>query len=283
MEHHFFSNPAVHIDKVVLQVKDITRSLEFYTAVLGLKVQKKNPETVELSADGVHSILSIRTNNEIVPKDEHAAGLYHFAILLPERSDLGRLLAHLMKEGIQQGGADHLVSEALYFEDPDGNGIEVYHDRPSAKWSWKDGRVGMTTEPLDAGSLLSERHGHWSGMPEKARIGHIHLHVSNLDDARTFYVEGLGFQVVADSIPQALFLSDRGYHHHIGLNTWKGEGAPAPSSTSTGLRYFDLVLPGRSAVDETTERLHALGYRSTGKDTPMFLDPSGNRVRLVTN
>ncbi|MDY0395143.1 VOC family protein [Virgibacillus halophilus] len=133
-------------------------------------------------------------------------------------------MRHILQSGQQLGAADHLVSEALYFSDPDGNGIEVYHDRPSNLWQWENRQVSMTTDPLDANDILAEPDIAWQGLPEHTLMGHIHLHVSDLEEAEAFYVQGLGFRI-ATTYPGALFLSTADYHHHIGLNVWNGNGA----------------------------------------------------------
>lgn len=173
--------------------------------------------------------------------------MYHFALLLPSRNDLARILRHFIQIRYPlQGASDHLVSEAIYLADPDGNGIEIYSDRPSAAWNWENGEVEMATVPLDAENLLAEGDGEaWTGLPSNTLMGHIHLHVSELQKTEEFYIQGLGFNIVNRYGRQALFISTGGYHHHIGLNTWNGVGAPAPLENSVGLKRFSLVLPNK--------------------------------------
>jgi catechol 2,3-dioxygenase len=191
-----------------------------------------------------------------------------------------------------QGAADHLVSEALYLADPDGNGIEIYADRPPSAWPRRDGQLQMATEPLDAPGLLTELADDgrpWEGLPPQTRIGHIHLHVADLKQAEDFYCRGLGFDLVTHyppqqmtkSSPSALFISAGGYHHHIGLNTWAGRGAPPPPPSSVGLRFYTLYLPNREELKQVAQNLKATGveYEDTG-DAISVHDPSGNHVRL---
>lgn len=173
------------------------------------------------------------------------------------------------------------MSEALYITDPDGNGIEVYSDRPSTDWKWANGEVAMGTDPLDGNDLLEESNGEWSVMPAGTLMGHIHLHVSDLRNTEEFYMQGLGFTVV-NRYAGALFTSTGGYHHHIGLNIWNGVGAPAPKENSVGLNWYTLVFANDEARDKVMERLKGIGAVVTEKEEfYVVTDPSGNEIHLV--
>ncbi|MCD5323306.1 VOC family protein [Pontibacillus chungwhensis] len=280
MERTFFQDPAIRVGEVALKVQDLEKSKTFYTSILGLKVIEEDKTRVVLSSDGITPLVRIEQPELIEPKDRREAGLYHFAILLPNRKDLATFIYHLSENGIRLGAADHLVSEALYFDDPDGNGIEVYHDRPTHQWKREDQQIVMTVEPLDGDSILSELNGEkWKGMPEETVIGHIHLHVRDLQAAKDFYCKGLGFQTTFDQLDKALFISTAGYHHHIGLNTWKGEKAESPSTNRVGLQHYSLIFPGLEARQEAIYRLESLGYR-VNEDRMLIHDPTGNVIKL---
>ena len=202
---------------------------------------KKNADKVVLTADGKTPLLIIEQPENVTPKEPHRSGLYHFALLLPKRADLGAIIKHFMQHNVRIGASDHLVSEALYLSDPDGNGIEIYTDRDPSVWSWENGKVAMSTDPLDGESIIAESAGQtWDGLPAGTVMGHVHLHVAHLPETEKFY-NALGFEVVTN-YPQALFMSNGKYHHHIGLNTWNGEGAPRPSDRECGTSIIYTYL-----------------------------------------
>ncbi|MEK3805555.1 VOC family protein [Bacillus sp. FSL H8-0547] len=279
----FHHAPNTYTGEVRIKVKDLKRSLAFYKEVIGFNVQNETEHTAELTADGKNVLLSIEQRPNIAPKQQGTTGLYHFALLLPDRSDLGRVLQHLVNLNIPLGASDHQVSEALYLNDPDGNGIEIYSDRDASKWIWQGSQVAMTTETLDAQDVLAEAKGElWLSLPENTVMGHVHLHVSSLKETEAFYDQGLGFKTVARYGRQAMFMSTGGYHHHLGLNTWAGEGAPAPDSQSAGLEWFTLIYPDADALEQAVARLKNMGAKTFIEDgTVMTADPSGNRIRLT--
>ncbi|OXS61444.1 catechol 2,3-dioxygenase [Bacillus sp. V-88] len=279
---NFHKEPHTFVGEVSLIVQDLKRSISFYKDVIGFKVLEESDKRASLTVDGTHSLLSIEELEETFPKEPRTTGLYHFALLLPSREDLGKVLAHLIKLNIQLGSSDHLVSEALYLSDPDGNGIEIYRDRPSSEWTWHDDQVEMTVNPIDARGILAEAEGEaWNGLPAGTVMGHIHLHVSDLKSAEEFYGKGLGFNVVSRFGNQALFISTGGYHHHIGLNTWKGVGAPAPSENSVGLNWFTLHFPNEDKRKSIIHSLEAMGATIKEHDGKILtVDPSGNRIYL---
>ncbi|WP_423407893.1 VOC family protein [Heyndrickxia sp. MSNUG] len=280
---NFHKPPVTFVGQVNLKVQDLQRSLTFYKDVIGFKVYEQTEKSAKLTADGKTVLLSIEQPEDVIPKQGRTAGLYHFALLLPERADLGRVLKHLLQVGYPlQGASDHLVSEALYLADPDGNGIEIYTDRPASEWEWKDSSVVMATEAMDAESVLAEgMPGSWDGLPEGTVMGHIHLHVSELVKTEEFYTKGLGFEVVSRYGPQALFISTGKYHHHIGLNTWNGVGAPVPPANSVGLESYTLMLSNEESVKETVAQLEKIGAAVTDVNGSFVTsDPSGNRIIL---
>ncbi|MFN7251542.1 MAG: VOC family protein [Anaerobacillus sp.] len=279
---NFHCDPITYISQVNLKVQNIERSIIFYKEVIGFKVLEQSERTAKLTADGKSVLLSIEQPDDVVPRQGRTTGLYHFALLLPTRSDLAKIVLHFEKIGVQLGSSDHLVSEALYLSDPDGNGIEIYVDRDPSEWNWNNGEVEMTVDPLNFSDLLSYgKLQSWKGLPAETVIGHIHLHVSELKRTEEFYIKGLGFEVVNRFGTQALFISDGKYHHHIGLNTWNGVGAPTPPPNSVGLQLFTLMLSSEEKKNKIIAQLKAVGASVTEENGSIVTtDPSGNRIRL---
>jgi catechol 2,3-dioxygenase len=251
-----------HLGRVRLQVSDLDRSIRYYEQVLGLRILERRAGEAVLG-DQVSNAplveLRERPGANPVRRRGHL-GLFHFAILLPDRAALGRLLRHLASIDAQVGASDHLVSEALYLHDPDGLGIEVYADRARSSWLRRDGEMVVETKPLDIESVVAAGGtGPWTGMPEGTVMGHMHLHVSNLEQAAAFYRDALGLDATVWSYPGALFLSAGGYHHHLGLNTWAGEDAPRPTDTDARLLEWEMVLPA-GAVDTAAKRIEGAGH-----------------------
>lgn len=278
-------HPQTEIGRVHLEVSDLERSLNFYTELIGFQHLEGADGAATLSADGKTPLLMLTERPGARPRPRNTTGLYHFAILLPSRADLGHSLRRLIEAGYPLGSSDHLVSEALYLDDPDANGIEIYRDRPRSEWRWQDGAVAMANDPLDFEGILAaaESDGRaWQGLPARTRIGHIHLHVGDIAGAEAFYSGVLGFDVVARLAGSALFISAGGYHHHIGLNTWAGQGAPRPPAGSAGLRYYTVEVPGAAELERLTSELERAAHpvvRETGSVS--LEDPWGNGIRLV--
>ncbi|TQR20269.1 VOC family protein [Psychrobacillus vulpis] len=275
------NKPYTYVELVELKVMDLERSLSFYENIIGFKVLKKMDNKVLLTADGETALVSLEQRANLEPKQQRTTGLYHFALLLPSREDLGAILKHFIELRMPLGSADHLVSEALYLNDPDGNGIEIYRDRPDTEWTWKNDHVDMATLAIDAQGVLAEGASKkWVGLPEDTVMGHIHLHVANLDSTEKFY-RALGFEVVTP-YPGALFMATGKYHHHIGLNTWNGEGAPAAPENIVGMEAYTLVYP-------SNEELHAALESLKGIEAPLIeengvyitKDPSQNKIKLI--
>jgi catechol 2,3-dioxygenase len=276
---------ALRLGQVRLQVGDLERSLDYYTTVLGLHVQQRDSDSATLGAADGTPLVELVAEPGTRPVQPHGRlGLYHFAILLPDRPSLGRFLAHLTQTGTRIGASDHLVSEAIYLRDPDGLGIEVYADRPRSSWRHAQGQIEMATAPLDAESLLASAGGEpWTGMPAGTVMGHLHLHVADIDIASRFYHEALGLDRMVWSYPGALFLSAGGYHHHLGLNTWAGAHAASPADDEARLLHWRIVLPTSIDVRDAAQRLKSAGHQVTSADGEWIAaDPWGTRLVLAT-
>ena len=274
---------AARLGAVRLQVADLGRSLDYYHRVLGLQLLDRNAGEAALAAEGEeHPLVVLQERSGVRPVPRSGLlGLYHFAILLPDRQALGRFVAHLGTLGEHAGSADHAVSEALYLTDPDGLGIEVYADRPRSQWQHHNRELYMTTDRLDVRSLLAAAgQGSWTGMPAGTTMGHVHLHVGDLERAEAFYHRALGFDKVVWSYPGALFLSAGGYHHHLGTNTWSS-GPPA-SAGDARLLQWTIVLPAAADVADAARSLHAAEYDAQPSEAAVVsADPWGTSVCLT--
>jgi catechol 2,3-dioxygenase len=274
---------TTRLGRVRLQVTSLARSIEFYTDVLGFRLLSRRDDSADLGAHGDDGVLiELRAGAARSVPRRGRQGLFHFAILLPDRASLGRFLVHLASIGARAGASDHLVSEAIYLSDPDGLGIEVYADRPRSEWQHAGRELTMSTIALDAKGL-AEAGGDelWTGMPAGTMLGHLHLHVGSLDEARAFYHSGLGFDVIVWSYPGALFFSAGGYHHHLGTNTW-AEGQPSAADDDARLLDWEVVLPDDSAVDAARAHMESTGLVTDGVDAGFSVrDPWGTAVRVV--
>jgi catechol 2,3-dioxygenase len=269
---------------VRLQISSLEKSLDYYEHVLGFRVIERSDGLATLGVDDSNdALIELRelAGARAVPR-RGLLGLYHFAILLPDRASLGRFLSHLISLGIQPGMSDHLVSEALYLSDPDGLGIEVYADRPRAEWAVLDRQLTMATNPLDARSLIEEANGErWAGMPAGTKVGHVHLYVGDIEQAEAFYHRGLGLDKVVWSYPGALFLSAGGYHHHLGTNTWAA-GAPPASDKDARLLEWTVIVPSSEDATAAAENIKSRGYTVASSDGSWTAtDPWGTTLRLI--
>jgi catechol 2,3-dioxygenase len=268
---------GTRVGRVRLQVAGLERSIAYYETVLGLRALRalegsRDDAGAVLAPGGAEDgagenaggepLIELRESPGAAPVPRQGRlGLYHFAILVPDRAALGRFVGHLAELGLRPGASDHLVSEALYLRDPDGLGIEVYADRPRSAWRRRDGELVMATEPLDLEDVARAGAGaSWEGMPVGTTMGHVHLHVGELDLAAAFYEDALGLERTVWSYPGALFLSAGGYHHHLGLNTWAAGASPAGESEAR-LLSWDLIMPSREDVARAARRIEAAGYR----------------------
>lgn len=260
--------------RVLLQVADLERSLEYYGRVLGMvELPRPDGEAVLGAPGDDRPLVQLREHTGARPAPHGGRlGLYHYALLLPDRAALARFARHLTEIGARAGSADHAVSEAFYLQDPDGLHIEVYADRPRAEWRQRDRELLMTTDPLDLRDLLAAAgEASWSGMPAGTRVGHLHLHVGDLARAAAFYHDGLGLDRVVWSYPGALFLSAGGYHHHLGLNTWAAFAVPAAEADARLLEW-ELLLPSVRDAHAALENLAQAGHA-------IHADEHGGRVR----
>lgn len=275
---------AMHLGQVSLQVSDMARSLAYYQDVLGLRLLDHAGTVATLGAQRgsrpLVELIEVAGTQPVGPHDR--LGLYHFAILLPTRAVLGSFVQHLATIGAEAGASDHLVSEALYLRDPDGLGIEVYADRPRDAWRIEGHQLKMATDPLDVADLVRAANGApWQGMPDGTVIGHVHLHVGDIDQAAAIYHAALGLDKVVWEYPGALFMSAGGYHHHLGVNTWAGRGALPAGATDARLLAWEMVLPSRVDVEAVAASLESHGYQVTHEgDDRSARDPWGTRLRL---
>lgn len=281
---------GTRLGPVRLQIGDVGRSIAYYEATLGMRV---------LERDGSRAVLAARHDETpLVELRERPGaraapgrgrlGLYHFAILLPDRASLGRYVRYLAEIGASVGAADHLVSESLYLQDPDNLGIEVYADRPRGTWRRIGRELMMTTDPLDGPGLVREAGTTlWTGMPRGTVMGHVHLHVGDLSTAAAFYSDALGFDRTVWHYPGALFLAADGYHHHLGTNTWAGSRATPPTEQDAQLLEWTIELPDAANLDAASHSVerasHAAEWDGTGSARSFVArDPWGTPVRLRT-
>ncbi len=271
----------MQLGPVRLQVASLQRSITFYENVLGFRVLGRSGGEATLGAQGSAAPLvrlAERPGARAVPRSG-CLGLFHVAFLLPARAALGQFVKHLARAGIPAGMSDHLVSEAIYLNDPDGLGIEVYADRPRAAWRYDGAQIEMATIPLDVQSLVKAAgEATWNGAPAGTAVGHVHLHVGDLGAAEAFYHAALGLDKTVWNYPAALFLAAGGYHHHLGLNTWAA-GAPPATDEDARLIEWTLAVPGGDAATQSLEkagfsvRRDADGWRAA--------DPWGTTLHLV--
>jgi catechol 2,3-dioxygenase len=278
---------TTHLGEVSLRISNLERSIQFYTEVVGLKLLERSEKVATLTADGKQSLLRLEQLTDAVTMPVRStSGLYHFAILLPDRKSLGLALRNLAESGIEIGQGDHLVSEAFYISDPDQNGIEIYADR--ARETWKrdaDNNYIMSSDPVDVDSLFAlAANEPWQGLPAGTVIGHVHFHVRSLEESRRFYTGVLGFDIVGNfANMSALFVSAGGYHHHIGLNIWAGAGAPVNPDNATGIDYFTIIYDGKEPLEQAVEKLRQSNASIEQQGTDWFtVDPQNIRIRLTT-
>jgi catechol 2,3-dioxygenase len=275
---------ATRIGRVRLQVGDLERSIDWYEAVLGLRALRQDGGAALLAAVGDDApIVELRERaGAAAAPSGSRLGLFHYAILLPDRAALGRFAEHLAGLGVRPGASDHRVSEALYLRDADGLGIEVYADRPRSEWRHESRQLVMATDPLDVADVVRAAGGEpWTGMPAGTVIGHVHLHVGELARAEAFYHEALGLDKMVWNYPGALFLSAGGYHHHLGLNTWAA-GAPPAGEGEARLLEWEVVVPTADDVAAALASLEAAGHPVRGAvGDGMVLDPWGTALRIV--
>lgn len=268
---------STRVGRTALRVADVAGTAEFYERVVGLTVVTRGGTTATLGADGT-PLLVLEEEAGAPERDQSGTGLYHQAFRVPSRGALGDALTRVRERWRLDGASDHGFSEALYLTDPEGNGVEIYRDRPREDWPvGEDGRLRGVSAPLDLDALATEAAG-GTAAPPGTDVGHVHLEVSSTEAARAFYAETIGFDVTIDLAPSALFFSAGGYHHHVGVNTWQQRSTPAGGR---GLAWFELILPDGDAVATVAERVEASGDSVTELDGGVEItDPNGIAIRL---
>lgn len=282
----FLIHPQTTMGRVHLTVADLSRSLTYYQQGIGLELLRQEGKTAFLGT-GMVELLMLTEQPDAQPT-RGTTGLYHFALLVPSRLELARTLKHLIDtETPIYGASDHAVSEALYLTDPDGHGIEIYRDRPRDQWEFPNGKLKMVTEQFDADGVLGELKGMgagWTGLHADTRMGHVHLYVSQIPAAEAFYRDLLGFAVMARYGAGASFAAAGGYHHHLGLNTWAGVGAPPPAEDTARLLWYEIVLPDTAVLDQLIQRIEAAGLTvEMGDYGRIVADPAGNNILLIAS
>ncbi len=282
----FTIDSQMMMGRVHLTVADLDRSLTYYQQRIGLTLRRQDDRTAYLAA-GERELLILTEQPNVRPA-RRVTGLYHFALLVPSRLELARVLHHLIEtETPLVGASDHAVSEALYLTDPDGHGIEIYRDRPRDAWEYVNGNLKMVTDPFDAADVLGLLNGRsptFSGLHPDTKIGHIHLHVANIPASEQFYGDLLGLGVMARYGSSASFMAAGGYHHHLGLNTWAGVGVPPPPPDAARLLWYEILLPETAVLTQLVSRLELANIPIHQMDGGYHLtDPSGSGIRLATN
>ena len=292
MNSTFHKKPNMYVSHVQLKVSNLAQSLTYYTDIIGFKVLQNENGIAYLTFDGKTSLLSLVEVPNALPLRVGYTGLYHFALLLPSIKDLGNIVQHFIEKNVRIGASDHDVSQALYLNDPDGNGIEIYIDRDSSNWKWDTRKeVYMTTETLDFNPILAAADGTWNGLPEGTVMGHIHLSVNSIPTSQAFYTNVLNYDTVLHYGGQALFISTGHYHHHIGLNTWQSNGGEAAPENAVGLKSYTIVLNDDEYAATVKANLEAGGFAvEQFADAPQFggvqsfsvVDPNGIRIIFTT-
>jgi catechol 2,3-dioxygenase len=275
---------ATRLGQVRLQIADLDRSLAFYESVLGMRVQRREISVAVLGAPGDERPLVelVELAGARPAPRRGRLGLFHFAILLPDRPALGRFVRHLMEAGVPAGAADHLVSESLYLQDPDNLGVEIYSDRPRAEWRRVGRQLVMATDPFDFEAVANAGgSAPWAGMPAGTVMGHVHLHVGEISKASEFYSEALGFDRTVWQYPGALFLAAGGYHHHLGTNIWAGSTATPPTARDAQLLEWTIELPTADDIAAVSSSLVRAGHAPERDGQAITIhDPWGIQVRV---
>ncbi len=277
----FHMPDGTSLTNVTLRVRNLERMLDFWCAVLGLEEVAREGNTVHLAPSGRAFTLTLLHDPDAPLRPQPSIGLYHIALLLPNRASLAAAVRRLLdRNALFEGASDHGVSEALYFRDPEGNGLELYRDKPRAQWPRpsRGPGVAMTTRPLDLEALLQEAR-EARPLPPDTRLGHLHLHVPDLEEAETFFSDLLGLNVTQRSYPGARFFAVGDYHHHVGTNIWaRGRRAPAGA---TGLVSYTWQVP-EGTLERLRTHLQAQGVEiQEGKAHLELVDPTGSTVRLM--
>jgi catechol 2,3-dioxygenase len=267
---------------VELTVADLDRMQQFYERAVGLRTLERDGDRVSLGVADGEPLVELIGDPDAPPAPRRASGLFHLALLVPDRASLAQSIHRVIDSGWNfTGASDHFVSEAMYLDDPEGNGIELYRDRPREEWTYDEGELRMGTVPLDIDDLMRQLQsgGQGDGMPAGTTMGHVHLKVAEIPGSGAFYEGRLGFDVTVRTYPSALFLSAGGYHHHLGMNIWSSAGAPAPPAGTRGLRRYRVLLPDSAELERLASELDGAERDDEGVTVT---DPSGNVALLTT-
>ena len=260
----FAASAPVSVGRVGLRAKDVDALAAFYRDVVGLRELSRDAATITLGAGG-RPLLVLESDKALNADDPRSAGLFHTAFLLPARADLGRWINHAVENRIPiDGASDHLVSEALYLTDPEGNGVEIYADRDPGEWPSENGQLKMATLPMDIAGIRgsAQPDSRWQGFPDNSIVGHVHLRVGDPVTAEDWWNNEMGFDTIVKYGRDAVFLSTGGYHHHIGANAWQSRGAGRRDPGRTGLSWVEMQAKRQTAPSEK-------------------IDPWGNVIRTV--
>ncbi|WP_226535845.1 VOC family protein [Fictibacillus halophilus] len=271
-----------HIGNVTLKVRDLEKLIKYYAETIGLKILTRSDSAAQLTADGIQPLLTLEGNLSLEQRPVRSAGLYHLALLVPTRKDLANVLQHFIQSDTRLVGAsNHKFSEAIYLQDPENNGIEIYRDVDRKDWVRDEkGKLPAVSEPLDVHGLLGGTdNSQWKGLPEKTVMGHVHLNVTNIPEAEEFYMNVLGFEEQTRMAHHALFISAGGYHHHIALNIWNGPNAIPSPIDATGLLHYEIVVPSAEVLESLKNSLEQHNIAFIAESNQIFVkDPAGNGI-----
>lgn len=269
------------VKQVKLKVKNLEAMTDFYTKMIGLVLLNKTENTTFLGAQASSETIMILEELIDPIVKNNTTGLYHTAFLLPSRKDLGNSLVLLLQNNIEISAADHGYSEAIYLTDPEGNGIEIYRDKPKTEWDIRaDGEIIGVTEELDGDAVVAVSDGQWLGLAPGSRIGHVHLQVADLAVTEKFY-EQLGFSLKSNFGGRAKFFAAGDYHHHIGTNTWNSRNAALISENQLGLAWYTFQLPSKEALDALLDRLNEQAIAYVYENEQLTIqDPNGMQIKF---
>lgn len=279
-------NEKTHIGEVVLNVENLIDMKQFYTEIVGMDIKKESIAAISFGTKEDETILLTLQKGAISVRTVQSAGLYHFALLLPTRQDLSEIMNHILTSGYPlTGAADHGYSEALYLDDPEGNGIEIYWDKPKSEWDIRaDGQIIGVTEPIDVDGLIAQAEKLFAGLPSSSSIGHVHLFVTDLTETDNFYTDLVGLELKFNFGNQAKFFAAGEYHHQIAANNWAEKGSMAANKGSLGLAYFTIIVPVKDDFDRIQRRLldKQYDYQLNEKGAILSLeDTNGIELKII--
>lgn len=284
---NYHTNEIPHVSSIELRVLNLKRSIEFYTNTIGMKLIDQTNKQARFGTNETVLLTLIEIENGH-PTHTRFAGLYHIAYLLASRKELGSILKHFIKIRTPlQGASNHGISEAIYLSDPDGNGIEIAADTPDSTWKWVNGKLDLLSEngPMDVQSVLDEaKDSEFNGLSKETIVGHLHLHVSELNETKKFYTDILGLDIVIEIPNSAIFMSYGKYHHHIAINVWNGKGVKQAEPNTPGLIVANINFPTQEDINQIENKLKQSNYPYIKKDHLLSVnDPSGNQFNLISS